>query len=85
MKNGKRDYRTEYNRYHSRKREKIKRASRNAARREYEEKHGNLPASKDVDHIIPLSKGGTNSSRNIRAISRYINRSFKRTKKGAIA
>jgi 5-methylcytosine-specific restriction endonuclease McrA len=85
MKNGKRDYKTEYNKYHSRKKQRVNRSLRNQARASYEARNGDLPASVDVDHRKPLSKGGSNSGRNLRVLSRSANRSFKRTRSGAIA
>ena len=84
MNNGKRDYKTEYNKYHASKEQKTRRAERNAARREYEKKHGDLPSSVDVDHIRPLSKGGSNRPSNWRAQSAHANRSYRRTKSGAM-
>lgn len=53
-----------------------RRAKQNAARREYEEKHGDLPSSHDVDHIKPLRSGGSNAPSNTRAISKSRNRGW---------
>lgn len=39
---------------------------------------------KDVDHIKPLSKGGTTTPGNLRVESAHDNRSYPRTRKGAI-
>ncbi len=39
---------------------------------------------KDVDHKKPLSKGGSNSKSNARVVSASDNRSFPRTKTGAM-
>jgi hypothetical protein len=39
---------------------------------------------KDVDHKKPLSKGGTTTRSNLKAVPASKNRSFKRTSKGAI-
>lgn len=39
---------------------------------------------KDVDHIKPLSKGGSNAKSNTRVVSAHKNRSYARTKSGAI-
>ena len=39
---------------------------------------------KQVDHIHPLSKGGTNSKGNLRVISSHLNESFPRNSKGAM-
>ena len=85
MKNGKRDYKREYNKYHKRPKQRHNRSLRNIARREYETTHGNLPTSVDVDHRRPLDKGGSNSVSNLRARSRAANRSFRRNKRGGMA
>lgn len=82
MKNGKRDYATEYAKYHSKPEQRKNRSTRNSARREYEDKHGDLPSNVDVDHKRPLSKGGSNKPSNLRATSRSSNRSYARTKTG---
>jgi 5-methylcytosine-specific restriction endonuclease McrA len=61
------------------------RVARNRARRQYEKKHGDLPSDVEVDHIKPLSKGGSSTSAgNLRAVSASTNRSFSRTKTGAL-
>jgi len=61
------------------------RAARNKARRQYEKKHGDLPTDMEVDHIKPLSKGGApTSAGNLRAVPASVNRSFSRTKTGAL-
>lgn len=39
----------------------------------------------DVDHKVPLSKGGGNKKSNLRGMPPGKNRSYKRTKTGAIA
>lgn len=55
------------------------RVKRNAARRELT-KQGKVSKGdgKDVDHIKPISKGGTNSKGNLRIKSAGDNRSFSR-------
>ena len=83
MKNGKRDYATEYNKYHSRRKQKDNRASRNRAHRLMEKRLGK-DIKADVDHKRPLSKGGSNSLGNLRVRSRSANRSFPRTRSGAM-
>ena len=55
------------------KKAKVARAKRNAANRELKPGPG-----KEVDHLVPLSKGGGNSRKNLRVVSRSTNR-----KKGA--
>ena len=39
---------------------------------------------KDIDHKKPLSKGGSNTLSNARVVSKSANRSFPRTKTGAM-
>lgn len=61
------------------------RVARNRARRQYEKKHGDLPRDVELDHIKPLSKGGSSTSKsNVRAVPASANRSFSRTKTGAL-
>lgn len=66
-----RDYKKEYNTYHSKPEQKKRRALRNAARREMGLKKGD---PREVDHKKPLSKGGSNSKSNLKIISRAANR-----------
>lgn len=61
-----------------------KRVENNRARREYEKIHGDLPSNVDVDHKVALSKGGTGATSNLQAVERGLNRSFSRTKTGAM-
>lgn len=46
--------------------------------REAMDSKGVSRAGKDIDHIVPLSKGGTNSPSNIRLRAPSSNRSFSR-------
>lgn len=64
---------------------KKKRAQRNKARR-IMEREGVVRKGdgKDVDHIAPLSKGGTTVRSNLKAKPASDNRSFKRTPAGAM-
>ena len=71
----KRNYKKEYADYHSKPEQKKNRAKRNAARKEMGLKVGD---PREVDHKKPLSKGGSNSKKNLRVVSRSTNR-----KKGA--
>ena len=57
--------------------EKPKRAKRAAARRSMDAK-GVDRTGKDIDHTIPLSKGGTNAPSNLKLKSPSANRSFSR-------
>ena len=67
----KRNYKKEYEEYHSKPEQKKNRAARNAARRKMGLKVGD---PREVDHRKPLSKGGSNSKKNLRIVSRLINR-----------
>jgi 5-methylcytosine-specific restriction endonuclease McrA len=58
------------------------RRDRMNARYAYEKKHGDLPTTTQVDHIKPLSQGGTNADSNVRAISKKRNESFNRAGPG---
>ena len=64
--------------YGARPEQKKKRALRNAARREYEKAHGDLPGTVDVDHKKRLAKGGTNSPDNLRAVPEKKNTGWRR-------
>lgn len=66
-----RDYKEEYNSYHGKPKQIKERAERNAARRKLGLKQGD---GKEADHKVPLSRGGSNSKRNLRAVSRSTNR-----------
>lgn len=70
-----RDYKKEYKDYHSKKEQKVNRAKRNNARRAAL-RDGSAEKGDDteVDHIRPLSKGGSNSKSNRRVVSRSTNR-----------
>ncbi len=69
-----RDYKKEYKKYHSSKKAKKQRAMRNTARRRMAKaglvKKGD---GKHVDHIKPLSKGGTNGRKNLRVVKAKTN------------
>jgi len=68
--------------YNARPEEKKKRALRNAARREYEEKHGDLPATMDVDHKTRMKHGGGNAMNNLQAKTQTANRGWRKGMKG---
>lgn len=70
-----RDYKKEYRDFHGKPEQIKRRAARNKARSLLGLKKGD---GKEVDHKKPLSKGGGNGKKNIRAVSRHTNR-----KKGA--
>lgn len=86
MKDGKRDYRREYDKYQGRSSIIKRRVLRNKARATLM-KAGKVHKGDgmDVDHIKPLDKGGSNLRTNWRVISAAKNRSFKRTKTGSVA
>lgn len=85
MKDGKRDYRREYDKYQGRKEILKRRAKRNKARamltRMGRVRKGD---GKDVDHRVSLDKGGSNTLRNLRVRSASKNRSFARDRKGGV-
>lgn len=61
------------------------RAKRNAARRELmREGLVHKGDGKDVDHKVPLSKGGSAGRGNLRVQSAHANRSYPRTSKGGV-
>lgn len=80
-----RDYKAEYKNYQGTEEQKHNRALRNKARREALRdgivKKGD---NKDIDHKVPLSKGGSNAKSNRRVQSESANRSFKRNSDGSI-
>lgn len=67
----KRDYKKEYKEYHSKPAQRKNRSLRNKARKAQGLKVGD---PREVDHKVPLSKGGSNSKRNQRVVSRTTNR-----------
>lgn len=80
-----RPYKHEYETYDGTEAVKKKRAQRNKARRMLErEGVVHKGDGKDVDHKKPLSKGGTTTRSNLRAISASKNRSVKRNKDSSL-
>ena len=74
-----RPYKKEYDQYQGKPAQKKKRAASNAARRKLmREGKVHKGDGKDVDHIKPLSKGGTNAASNLRVESASANRSYSR-------
>ena len=67
----KRNYKKEYSSFHSKPTQRKRRSERNKARRKLGLKKGD---PREVDHKKPLSKGGTNGRKNLRAVSRKTNR-----------
>lgn len=74
--NKKRPYKKEYSQQKARD-EQPKRNARERARYAMD-KLGVNRKNKDIDHITPLSKGGTNDKSNMRLVAPSTNRSFKR-------
>jgi 5-methylcytosine-specific restriction endonuclease McrA len=80
-----RPYAKEYEQYDGTEAVKKKRAQRNKARRMLtREGVVNKGDGKDVDHKIPLSKGGTSTRSNLRAVPASKNRSVKRNKDSSL-
>ncbi len=81
-----RNYRKEYDNYHSKPKQKKNRAKRNAARAVMGDA-GKVSKGdgKDVAHKKPLAKGGSNKKSNLKVASQSKNRSFARTKKARMA
>lgn len=83
--NYKRNVKEEYANYGSKPEVKKRRAQQNKARRMLErEGVVHKGDGMDVDHKKPLSKGGTTTRSNLKAVTASANRSYKRTSKGAI-
>ncbi len=82
MKNGKRDYKTEYEKYAGKSSAKKDRAQRNKARAMMV-KAGKASKGdgKDVGHIKALGKGGLSQVYNLQMQSQAANRSFKKNSK----
>ena len=74
--NKQRPYKKEYQQQLARG-EDTERQKRRRAREELDRK-GVDRKGKDIDHIVPLSKGGSNSPSNIRLVAPQKNRSFSR-------
>lgn len=66
-----RNYREEYLSYHGRPKQIKERAQRNAARSKMGLSAGD---PREVDHIRPISAGGSNRKDNLRAVSQATNR-----------
>ena len=72
MVNEKRDYRQEYREYHGKPEQIAARSQRNQAREKMGLKVGD---PREVDHVRPISAGGSNRRDNLRVVSRETNRS----------
>jgi 5-methylcytosine-specific restriction endonuclease McrA len=80
-----RPYKKEYEQYQGTDEQKKNRAERNAARAKFK-KAGKVHKGDglEIDHIKPLSKGGSNKGGNLRVKTAHANRSFKRNKDSSI-
>lgn len=80
-----RDYKSEYKNYDGTEAVKKKRAQRNKARR-IMEREGIVHKGDglDIDHKKPLSKGGTTTRSNLKAVPASKNRSYKRKADGSM-
>lgn len=80
-----RDYKKEYENYQGKPEQIANRAKRNAARAKMVKAgRASKGDGKDVDHVVPLSKGGANVAGNLRVKAKSANRSYKRTSSGAV-
>jgi len=80
-----RNYRKEYDNYHSSSKQKKNRAARNGARRKaMKAGRASKGDGMDVHHVKPLAKGGSRKGKT-RVVSKSKNRSFRRTKKAGMA
>jgi 5-methylcytosine-specific restriction endonuclease McrA len=72
------NYKKLYKKYHSSRKAKTERNIRNQNRRRAK-RAGTVHKGdgKEIDHIKPLSKGGSNNKSNLRIVSRKTNRSKK--------
>lgn len=85
MTGGKRDYKKEVAKYTSKPSVIKKRTEQNAARAAaVKAGKAHKGDGKDVDHIKPLSKGGSNAASNTRVVPAVQNRSFSRNKDGSL-
>jgi hypothetical protein len=85
MTNGKRDYKKEYLKFHSRPEEIKNRTERTTARRQANAAGITSKGDgKDLDHKTPLSKGGTSAKSNLRVVDKGSNRSFSRNANGSL-
>jgi hypothetical protein len=74
-----RNYTREYNEYQGKPEQIKNRAKRNAARAKMvKEGRAHKGDGKDVDHKVPLSKGGSAAGKNLRVVSTHKNRAYRR-------
>ena len=81
----KRDYKKENEQYKSKPEQIAMRVARNKARREaIKEGRVKKGDGKEIDHIVPLSKGGSNGKGNTRIRSKSKNSSFSRNSDNSV-
>lgn len=84
MKNGKRDY-SQQRQYNASPEATAKRVANNQARREaIRTGKAKVGDGTNVDHKVPLSKGGTNAKSNLRVVSESKNKSFARNSNSSL-
>ena len=85
MKNGKRDYKRENELYNSKPEQIKNRTARTTARRQANAAGTTHKGDgTNLDHRVPLSKGGSTAKSNLRVVSEGTNKSFARNKDGSI-
>lgn len=85
MRNGKRDYKREYKEYHARPEQRKNRSERTVARVQSNASGKTHKGDgRDLDHKVPLSKGGSSAKSNLRVVSASTNRSFSRNANGSL-
>jgi hypothetical protein len=85
MKNGKRDYKREYEKYQGKPEQIKNRTERTTARRQANAAGITSKGDgKDLDHKTPISKGGSSNKSNLRVVDASRNRSFSRNADGSL-
>ncbi len=85
QRNGKRNYKKEYALYHSTPEQRANRSERTVARNQANaDGRTSKGDSTNLDHKIPLSRGGTSAKSNLRVVSESRNKSFSRNKDGSM-
>ena len=85
QKNGKRDYKTEYEKYAGTAKQRKLRSERTIARNASNaDGRTHKGDGTNLDHRIPLSKGGSSAKSNLRVVSEGRNKSFSRNKDGSL-
>ena len=80
-----RDYKRENELYNSKPEQRANRSERTVARNQANaDGRTSKGDGKDLDHRVPLSKGGSSAKSNLRAVSKSSNRSFSRNADGSM-